>query len=84
MPERLLIRPAAIKGQPGRVALYLSGDAVAHACTTEAAQHFARGWAARLELRRRLPPVSAVAQDREQWLRGWDKANDRERRAGAA
>lgn len=84
MAERLLIRPAAIKGQPERVALYLGSEAVAHACTTEAARQFARGWAARLALRRRLPPVSLVGQDREQWYRGWDRANARERRARAA
>lgn len=84
MAEPLQIQAAAIKGQPDRVALCLGDVAVAHAVSEEVARLVARGWAARLELRRRLPPVSAVAQDREQWLRGWDKANDRERRAGAA
>lgn len=84
MAEALQIHSAPISGQRDRVALYFGAVVVAHACNDDSARLVARGWAARMDLRRRLPPRSVLGEDRKAWLRGWDRANEYERRTVAA
>ena len=80
MPDGFTLSPAPVSGQPHRVALLLAEKPVGHAVDEAAARLFMRGWAARLGLRRRLAPPSMLGKDRKQWLRGWDSANERQRR----
>ncbi|MBZ9715348.1 hypothetical protein [Deinococcus multiflagellatus] len=79
MPD-LLRWPAPIPGQPERLALALpGGEVIAHVATPKAAALFQAGWTARMELCRRDD------QNRmRQWKRGWDRANEYERRWIAA
>lgn len=76
MAETLTLSPAPISGQPDRVAVLLGEKPVGHAVSEEAARLMMRGWAARMDQRRRLAPRSMLGKDREHWLRGWDRAND--------
>lgn len=84
MPDGFTLSPAPLPGQPHRVALLLGDKPVGHAVDEEVARLFIRGWVARLGLRRRLAPPSMLGRDRKAWLRGWDHANERQRRAVAA